>query len=194
MGLDMYLYAEVKPLKDSELHKVIEANLSERHRVAMDDPEDGYAYISGWSHEKNPDPLYEALCAQMRLTPHHGSPHFDLFPARDGSYRVAPCIYYWRKANAIHQWFVDFAQDGADACQRTLVHPEMLADLVDRCERVDADHSLAGKLLPTQSGFFFGSTDYDEWYFAIVRETAAGLRKAVAAAPKPAAFYYQSSW
>ena len=45
-----------------------------------------------------------------------------------------------------------------------------LEDLVSRCDKVLADHSLAEELLPTTSGFFFGSTDYDEWYYKDVED------------------------
>ena len=34
----------------------------------------------------------------------------------------------------------------------------------------DDDIALAQRLLPTCSGFFYGSTDYDEWYFSDVKE------------------------
>lgn len=34
----------------------------------------------------------------------------------------------------------------------------------------DADQKRCAELLPTQSGFFFGNTDYDQWYFNEVKE------------------------
>jgi hypothetical protein len=37
----------------------------------------------------------------------------------------------------------------------------------------EADQKRCSELLPTQSGFFFGSTDYDEWYFRDVKEVLA---------------------
>src|SRR3954454_9104166 len=37
--------------------------------------------------------------------------------------------------------------------------------------RVIADPSVAKELLPTQDGFFFGSTDYDQWYMDDIHET-----------------------
>ena len=38
-------------------------------------------------------------------------------------------------------------------------------ELLDRCNQVLEDHSKAEELLPTEDGFFFGSTDYDKYYF-----------------------------
>ena len=43
-------------------------------------------------------------------------------------------------------------------------------ELLEACKQVLADHSKAEELLPTCDGFFFGSTDYDEWYFDDVKE------------------------
>ena len=40
-----------------------------------------------------------------------------------------------------------------------------LRELGDRCSKVLTDHTLAEELLPTCSGFFFGSTEYDDCYF-----------------------------
>lgn len=39
----------------------------------------------------------------------------------------------------------------------------------------DADQKRCAELLPTQSGFFFGSTDYDQWYFDDVKEVFVWL-------------------
>ena len=38
------------------------------------------------------------------------------------------------------------------------------------CNQVLKDHSKAEELLPTMSGFFFGSTDYDDYYYKDVEE------------------------
>jgi len=40
-------------------------------------------------------------------------------------------VAYWRKANAIHQWFVDNVQDGVDDCKEYYVDKEKLQELLD---------------------------------------------------------------
>lgn len=72
---------------------------------------------------------------------------------------------YWRKANAIHKWFVDHVQNGVDDCGYYPVSELQLRELLATVENVLADHSRAAELLPSMSGFFFGSTEYDRWYF-----------------------------
>lgn len=80
-------------------------------------------------------------------------------------------VGYWRKANQIHAWFVANVQGGEDECREHSVAPEQLAELLAVCRQVLADHSLAAELLPTQEGYFFGDTSYDEYYFEDLQHT-----------------------
>lgn len=50
------------------------------------------------------------------------------------------------------------------------VYRDYITDLLDKCNKVLADHSKAEELLPTMDGFFFGSTEYDDYYFDDVEE------------------------
>ena len=84
---------------------------------------------------------------------------------------------YWRKANAIHKWFVDNVQDGVDDCGNYGVATGQLKELAETCRKVLNDKSLASELLPSQSGFFFGGTDYDELYFNDLEYTAIEIEK-----------------
>jgi hypothetical protein len=103
-------------------------------------------------------------------------------------------VGYWRKENAIHQWFVDNCQDGVDDCRKSYVSREKLQELRSICERVLNDNTLADELLPTQSGFFFGSTEYDEWYFNGLRDTVDIIDHCLAEVDADCSFFYQSSW
>ena len=99
---------------------------------------------------------------------------------------------YWRKANAIHRWFVENVQRGVDDCGNYYVEKSQLLELLDLCEKVRAYNSLADSLLPTASGFFFGGTDYDEWYFEDINNTINIIKEAVEGGD--ADYYYSSSW
>lgn len=108
-------------------------------------------------------------------------------------------VMYWRKANAIHKWFVDNLQEGKDECQETFFNPEDLYPLQELCRTVLEDNSRAHELLPTANGFFFGGTEYDEWYFKDVERTLKWLdglliKDALDGSLKDWSFYYQSSW
>ena len=101
-------------------------------------------------------------------------------------------VGYWRKANQIHQWFVENVQGGEDNCAEYYVGSDKLEELLDLCKKVQTDNSLAEALLPTQGGFFFGGTQYDEWYFKDIENTIEILEKVLT--EKGADYYYSSSW
>ena len=100
---------------------------------------------------------------------------------------------YWRKANQIHDWFVREVQGGEDNCAPYYVAREQLLELKKLCEQVLADRSKAAELLPTASGFFFGGTDYDDWYFQDLEQTIRIIDDALAL-PTSWDFEYRSSW
>jgi hypothetical protein len=103
-------------------------------------------------------------------------------------------VGYWRKSNQIHQWFVANVQGGEDDCREHHVEREQLRELINLCKQVAENHDLAEELLPSQGGFFFGSTDYDEWYFGDIEETITMLEGVLKETPDNWDFYYQSSW
>lgn len=104
-------------------------------------------------------------------------------------------VAYWRKENAIHEWFVQTVQNGEDNCAEYYVSEEQLESLVKTCQQVLDNPELAEELLPTTSGFFFGSTDYDEWYFSGLAYTVKTLTELLNNEDfKGWDFYYQSSW
>lgn len=102
-------------------------------------------------------------------------------------------VFYWRKANAIHAWFVDNCADGVDECQHIDVSYDQLCQLRDLCKQVLDDHSKAEELLPTQEGFFFGSTEYDEWYFEYIENTYNMLKEELDH-QYPSDYVYRASW
>ena len=101
---------------------------------------------------------------------------------------------YWRKANAIHYWFVQNIQDGEDDCREYRVSREKLEALVRVCEEVLADPSKADDLLPPSEGFFFGSSEIDDWYWDDIKETIGTIKRMLENTPDDWEFYYASSW
>lgn len=67
---------------------------------------------------------------------------------------------YFRKVNFIYKYFQCKLVD-----EQCFIEKEDLLDIIERCEKVLEDDTQADELLPTQCGFFFGSTDYDDYYF-----------------------------
>ena len=83
---------------------------------------------------------------------------------------------YFRKVNFLFYYFDRTLGKMYDQYY-AFVEPEDVDDLIDRCERVLKDHNLAHTLLPTQDGFFFGSTDYNDWYFSDVKDCLKQMKK-----------------
>ena len=102
-------------------------------------------------------------------------------------------VGYWRKANAIHDWFVKNCQGGEDDCRNAHVSSEDLAALRDICRKVLDDRDQAAELLPTASGFFFGSTEYSQHYFEDLEHTIKIIDVALSL-PDSWDFEYHSSW
>jgi len=105
-------------------------------------------------------------------------------------------VAYWRKANHIHKWFVDNCQEGVDECQNSYVSDEKLEELLKLVKEILENHSKAETLLPCEEGFFFGGTEYDEWYFEDLKSTKEMLEKILRRIKdgKGWDIYYSSSW
>jgi len=166
-------------------------------------------YVPNWNHSKPEEHAkFNAVLA---------SAGFDLPKGvRKPDYaHVYVEAAYWRKANAIHAWFVDNVQDGRDECQRSYVSVEQLQELVKTCERILAtvvwgtpiqhegyeesvvesfDMEAVEELSP-RSGFFFGSVELDNWYFESLKDTVEMLQPWIEyAEPHGVSLYYQASW
>lgn len=110
-----------------------------------------------------------------------------------GGYVEIP-VYYWRKANAVHQWFVDNYAGGVDECQPIYLPREALEKLIELCDIVIKQPDRASEHLPTVSGFFFGATDYDEWYIESLKETRDAMKKLLSKLTDEFDLIYQASW
>jgi hypothetical protein len=102
-------------------------------------------------------------------------------------------VGYWRKANQIHRWFVENVQDGVDNCGEYFVSRDDLTNLLVVCKEVRFDHLKAEELLPSAEGFFFGSTEYDEYYFQDIEDTI-NMLEGILTDKDADSFTYTSSW
>lgn len=105
-------------------------------------------------------------------------------------------IAYWRKFNALHNWIVENKANGIDECQEIELGQEDIKALVDIFNEILKDHSKAKELLPTCDGFFFGTQEYDEWYFNDMQYSVDIFKKILQAMKKDEklSLIYQASW
>lgn len=116
-------------------------------------------------------------------------------------------LMYWRKANQIHRYFCTYGEEiekdisykiskeilekllekcnnimdiviteeGKIKNGETLKNGEWEPILQDGITIVNKDE--IAEILPTQDGFFFGSTEYDQWYLDDIRNTKKVLEE-----------------
>ena len=126
-----------------------------------------------------------------------------------GWYSIMKQVGYWRKANEIHNWFVENVQDGEDDCDyHNECTKEILEDLLHTCKivldscattyrdgQVVIDSSVAEELLPRCRGFFFGGDGYDEYYVNDIVDTIKILEDVLATTDfETQMVFYISSW
>jgi hypothetical protein len=120
--------------------------------------------------------------------------------ANSASLEVAATVAYWRKANAIHGWFVRECGGGEDECQEMYVEREQLEELARLCKEHLADQARSQALRPEEdalrpvSGFFFGPEEKDEWYFEQLKRTVEQINEVLKKVPTSVDLYYQASW
>ena len=139
-------------------------------------------YVQQWEHQK-PEEKYNVEVTKGGETANINPKKVKYIIEEAG---------YWRKQNQIHRWFVENIQNGTDDCGEYYVSKDALASLLELCEKVKADNALADELLPGVSGFFFGGTEYDEWYFNGIDNTIEILKEALE--DENGEYLYSSSW
>lgn len=114
-----------------------------------------------------------------------------------GYWRKANAIHKWFEDNCTENGEIENCRDYyvskeklielKNTCERVIKSSPLVTGQIRNGERYDheqgkfvpcyemgkimKDPSLAQELLPTQKGFFFGSTDYNEWYIEDLKET-----------------------
>ena len=153
-------------------------------------------YESNRDYEKVPNANYLAI---KELYP-------DVKVSENASaIEVTITVGYWRKANAIHNWFVKNVQGGEDDCGNYYVSRDNLVELRKECDKVLKNElmlsvltdSNSSDILPPVAGFFFGNDERDEWYFNSVKYTVElidGLLESIPEDDFTWSFTYHSSW
>jgi len=165
MGLDMYLHAK------KYVEKIDWKKLDRDNDITMDSPE-----------------VVNDLFNEIVSTAGMEDVATDIY----GVHVEVTCAY-WRKANQIHAWFVKNVQGGEDNCGEYYVSKEKLEELLNTCTLAITNKN--PNLLPPQAGFFFGSTDIDEWYWQDLMNTINQIQRVLKLSEKSKlSFYYTSSW
>jgi hypothetical protein len=149
----------------------------------------GKRYVSSidWSKEPTDDGFTKA----QQYTDIVKAADVESLATDDAGLYIQFSVGYWRKANAIHGWFVENVQEGRDDCNEYPVERTDLNKLRTLCKAAIANKDHGD--LPPVSGFFFGSNEVDDWYWGKLESTVEILDR-VLSYPDDIRFYYQSSW
>ena len=120
---------------------------------------------------------------------------------------VSEHVGYWRKANQIHNWFVENVQGGEDDCREHSVTRQDFETLLEcvnivlNAKGTPEESSVIENTLPPTEGFFFGSTNIDSWYWEDLELTKEILSDVLAEIDEDSKnpnvwvdYYYSSSW
>ena len=200
MGLDMYLYRMPRYRGATPYDVSAVEDYFEWEKAKAAGNEYAQRSFKEWCGRETPAKRYRDAYKQYITTRYF---YWDV-EHRHPVDRIMEQVGYWRKANQIHNWFVENIQDGVDDCEyHNEVTQEDLEELLDVCKRVlDScelvvgevingyrytrnkdrvpiiqigeiikDPSIAKELLPSTSGCFFGSTEYNEYYVDDIKTT-----------------------
>lgn len=102
-------------------------------------------------------------------------------------------VAYWRKFNALHQWFVTHVQLGIDNCGLYELDQDVLRSCHDTLE--EAFYKKNHYILPPTQGFFWGSTEIDDYYWNNVEEAIQTISSLIDNTDwATERLFYQSSW
>jgi len=89
-------------------------------------------------------------------------------------------VISWRKENHLQHWFIintDYDEDTQKPSSPFKV--SKLKQLVNVLKQVYDNHELAEDLMSTRNGFFYGSTDYSEYYFSCINREIRELKELI---------------
>lgn len=167
-----------------------------RHKDTQSKLDAYEAWENKYSYEE-----YERLTDEQKEEYRNSEPEYD-----DDMYGKQ--LMYWRKANQIHNWFVQNCQGGVDDCERYVITVADLLKLKELCEKIltmtemrkemrylsfgarekeevdilyltDEGIKFASEHLPTRDGFFFGLTEYDDCYVWDLENTVEQINAAL---------------
>lgn len=150
-------------------------------------------YVSQYDYKDGERETNKSFSTLANMSGVESLTKFSGFAGIEVSYPIA----YWRKANAIHGWFVNECGGGVDECQPIYVPREKLAELRDLCKSAIKQPAMAGDILPPTPGFFFGGYEIDEWYMKDLEGTVEMLEHILSVIPDDSwdwSFVYQASW
>jgi hypothetical protein len=178
MGLDMYLM------------KTVRTSVEKYNEVSNIVYDEKYSEFKELAEMRN---KISKLKNNEIITTYEGIPIYASVSEYYTSFSLSMEVAYWRKANAIHAWFVKNVQNGEDDCGNYIVSKGLLIELRNLCIKVLDERN--PELLKPKSGFFFGNTEIDEWYYGKLQYTVDTINDILSSTNfEKEVIMYSSSW
>ena len=181
MGLDIFIRKISHPRKRREDEKLSEYLCNIRDEQEKEIAKEAKEFIQGWlnkyKHLSDDNAQTEIRYFYRQLNNRYFEYEHEIddvrcaktiedvrkwFESYNWEYYTMPLAGYFRKVNCIYKYFMDRLED--ELC---IITKDDLEDIMIRAAKVlrARNEEVSQELLPTQSGFFFGGTDYDECYY-----------------------------
>ena len=165
MGLDIYFHAKSKNEKLREEYNELDVKRRDVYDRYDEATKKEIEKISGTDTPMEYDDLPAEIIKKLQVE-FEGELN-EIEGKLDDCYNALYSeVAYFRKVNFLLPYF-----GYEENCSEIVIDKCEVEELIDDCKRVlgakdtDDAESVADELLPTEEGFFFGNTDYDEWYF-----------------------------
>jgi hypothetical protein len=113
-------------------------------------------------------------------------------------------VAYWRKANMVHRYLYENRKHkNIKDFEPMYIEKEVLEKLLYLAHQVmkekdnilaEKEENIAKELLPTQSGFFFGSTEYNNMYFDDIELTIKQIEQILSELKAEEFIYYYANY
>lgn len=88
-------------------------------------------------------------------------------------------IGYWRKHNALHGFMSTFTDHEIENLEHLPLTKDNLEEILELAEAIVRKDLAPESAMPTTEGFFYGSYEYDEWYFHRMEDTIKIMKGAL---------------
>ena len=217
MGLDMYLnkMPRYRGATAKDVYAV-ESYLDYMEEKEKDSPYAKGTFEEWCGLEKFPSQRYIDFYSKYQTTSEYGFKHIM---TEVGYWRKANQIHKWFVENVqdgiddcdYHREVTeDDLEELLSICQTVLESCELVPSQIENGYSFDEngnkvynyvdglavqDSSVAEKLLPTEGGFFFGGTSYDEWYVDDIKNTIKIITNVLESTDfEKEMIYYRASW
>lgn len=130
----------------------------------------------------------------LKLAKWQESGQNDEYFISDEEYGAIEELWRGRKENHIRAAIEYLSGENAINCGYVFLSKPVVERLTERLAEVSQEHSLAATVLPTQDGFFFGSTQYDEYYFADIERELEAFRTILKEWDESKSYAYWEWW